>query len=36
LLTELITVVLPIRASLDNIRCIAQNYVNCSRTKHNH
>jgi hypothetical protein len=36
LLTELITVVLPIRASLDNIGagCIAQNYVNNSRTKH--
>ena len=36
LLTELITVVLPIKASLDNIGagCIAQNYVNNSRTKH--
>jgi hypothetical protein len=36
LLTELITVVLPIKASLDNIEagCIAQNYVNNSRTKH--
>jgi hypothetical protein len=36
LLTEFITVVLPIRASLDNIEagCIAQNYVNNSRTKH--
>jgi hypothetical protein len=36
LLTELITVVLPIRACLDNIGagCIAQNYVNNSRTKH--
>ena len=36
LLTELITVVLPIRVSLDNIGagCIAQNYVNNSRTKH--
>jgi hypothetical protein len=37
LLTELITGVLPIRASLDNIGagCIAQNYVNRnSRTNH--
>jgi hypothetical protein len=36
LLAELITVVLPIKASLDNTEagCIAQNYVNNSRTKH--
>ena len=34
--TSFITVVLPIKASLDNIGagCIAQNYVNNSRTKH--
>jgi hypothetical protein len=36
LFTEVITVVLPIKASLDNIGagCIAQNYVNNSRTLH--
>ena len=36
LLTELITVILPIEASLDNIGagCITQNYVNNSRIKH--
>ena len=38
LLTELITVVLPIKASLDNIGagCIAQNYVNNSRSNQAH
>ena len=32
----MITVILPIKASLDNVGagCIAQNYVNNSRTKH--